>query len=81
MRVIIDRKEFEGTPLEILELMRQDHFDADRFASAEEYMKELQQNAWRFFGKGVDPQGETLEEKAFSLLQQLHEIHFIQLLE
>lgn len=53
-------------------------YDHDRF-TIEEYMVQLSRNVWKFHSLGLDIQGNSLEEKCASCLEQLVQHGLIEL--
>lgn len=66
-------KIIKGGPVELVTEMKEGVYDPDQFQSLDEYIKWLVSSIWRFEGKGINIQGESLEERCSSLVQQLVE--------
>lgn len=73
MKITIDGcGSLEGTPTTILHLMQDAwRFKKDAPKTVEEYIEIIQQTTWRAFGIGITVTGETIEEKADSLLRNM----------
>lgn len=61
----------QGGPVEIVEEMKSQTYDHDRFKSLDEYMEWFTGSIWRFYGKGVTIHGESLEDRCSSLITRL----------
>ena len=66
-------------PVEVVEYLKSQVYDHERFDNLEIYMDYMAQSIWRFYGKGIDIQGSSLEEKCASLVDQLIQNEFLTL--
>lgn len=65
-----------GSPITLVKLMQENRrFDADE--SLDDFIKTLQRDIWRLENKTVQASGETLEERADSLLREMAEAGLI----
>ncbi|GAB6157867.1 hypothetical protein JCM39194_10670 [Desulfotomaculum varum] len=74
MRLVVDGREYTGTPLEIVYWMWQDCFHRDSLATIDEYMRWLTGNVFKFTGQGIDIGDGTPEEKSWRLIEGLIEL-------
>lgn len=61
------------TPLELVQILKEQAYDHERFESLDEFMIWSAQSIWRFQSKGIDIQGESLEDRCDSFILQLIE--------
>lgn len=67
-----------GRPATILRLM-QDARMFDAAGTPDEYIAKIKQAAWRFYGIPLNVTGDTIEERAESLLQEMGRNHLIEI--
>ena len=60
-----------GSPITILRLMRDARFFHDGPADLDDYITEMQQAAWRIYNVGLCVRGETIAERAESLVREM----------
>lgn len=68
--VLIDGKPIQGDAISILKILSEKNFFI-RYNSIEEFIEKSTHDIWRLYGIGIDVQGDTLEEKSISLIDQL----------
>ena len=61
----------KGDSVAVVEFLRSQVYDPDRFASLDDYMDYFARSLWKFRGVGVNVSGETLEARCGSLVSQL----------
>lgn len=67
----MNEKVVNVTPVELVQLLKEQAYDHERFESLDEFMKWSVQSIWRFQSKGIDIQGESLEDRCDSFIRQL----------
>ena len=67
-----------GSPITILRLMRDARFCHDA-PDLDEYIVEMQQAAWRIYNVGLCVTGDTIEERAESLLREMDRHHLLEI--
>ena len=68
MRIMIDLKEYTGTPAEIVGELWDENFHRDQLATIDEYIDHAAKNVFKFTGKGIEVGTGTTEEKCRRLL-------------
>lgn len=68
MKIMIDLKEYIGTPVEIVGFLWDENFHRDQLPTIEDYIAHTAQNVFKFTGKGIDVSTGTPEEKCQRLL-------------
>lgn len=68
-----------GTPHAILKLLQQARIFDEESQTPEEYIKAVQMAAWRFYGITLNVTGNTPEEQASSLLQEMGKHNLIEI--
>lgn len=68
MKIMIDLKEYTGTPVEIVSVLWDDNFHRDQLPTIDDYITHAAQNVFKFTGKGIDVGTGTTEEKCQKLL-------------
>jgi hypothetical protein len=67
----IENIEVKNGPVAAVDLLKSQYYDPDRFSSLDDYMTWAAGSFWRFYGKGINIEGETLEARCASFLDQL----------
>lgn len=71
MKFLFNGDLVQGGPVEIIEAIKSQAYDHERFQSLDEYMEWLKGSIWRFHGKGITIEGQSLEDRCKSLVEQL----------
>ena len=74
---IYDCNKEEPNPVEVIEFLKSQVYDHERFDNLEIYMEYMAQTIWRFYGKGISIDGSNIEEKCASLVNQLVDNQFL----
>ena len=69
----LDDEIIKGGPVDVIAFMRVNAFDPDQWKSLDEYLEFLVSSIWRFHGKGITLEGESLEARCESMVRQLVE--------
>lgn len=69
LRVIINGREYLGSPEVVVGEMWGECFHRDRLVCIEEYIEHVAANVFRFTGIGIDISAHTVEEKSRQLIE------------
>ena len=81
MKVKLNGKTLEGSPVEILQGLMERAFFLREDMDVYNYLEALKDNARRFFGEELNITGNTVEEKAESAIREMARIGMLKIIE
>jgi hypothetical protein len=74
----MDNDFLKNDPVAAVSELKNNVYGSERFADLDAYMEWAAGSVWRFYGKGITINGDTVEARCSSFLNQLYKNNIVQ---